>query len=215
LSAGPGDAPSLLVPCADGRRRATIRLVNVKTVFATVVALSVVGLAGPAQAGRPVVDQDDRAGDVKVFDEGGTDPSLTQNRSIDIRNFKVRPRGEGVRFELTIAKVLNSAKYLQILEVQFEAADPGQVWFLDALAVPQSPASGTAYYSPTLDADQAVSCQLRVSTKGRTVRIDVPADCVPREPGIMRAFAYLNDSRDPVPGFSEDSLRVSGRVDLG
>ena len=171
-------------------------------------ALAVVAtlLAAPvAHARTPVVDQTDPPGDVNIFDGGGTKPTTGQRRSIDLTRFTVARRGDDVRFTFHLARIVAGRTFDQIVEAQFVRG--GRDGFeLDVLANPQHK-TGTAYLEDT-------ACLVDVRTSRRTgiVRVDVPDKCMPNDAGVLKVSTYTQEKNGSGPGFSEDTMRVRGRV---
>jgi hypothetical protein len=176
---------------------------------AAVLAVAATVLVTPSAQARAdaLVDQTDPTGDVNVFDGGGTKPSTGQRRSIDLVRFTVARQGEEVRFTFRIARIVAGRTFDQIVEAQF--VKPGRDGFeLDVLANPQHK-NGTAFVDDTV-------CVVDVSTSRPTgtVRIDVPDRCLPEGEGVLRAITYTQEKNGSGPGFSEDTMRVKGRVAL-
>ncbi len=173
-------------------------------------ALALAGalLTSPAaQAAPAIVDQTDPTGDVNVFDGGGTKPTIGQRRSIDLIRFSVARHGDGVRLTFRIARIVAGRTFDQIVEAQF--VRPGRDGFeLDVLANPQHK-NGTAYVG-----DTACFVDVKTSRRTDTVRVDVPAGCLPEGEGVLRAITYTQEKNGSGPGFSEDNMRVKGRVVL-
>jgi hypothetical protein len=172
---------------------------------AAAVALAVTLLGPPAHAstGHLPLHATDPSGDVNVFDGGGTKPTTGQRKSIDLTSFTAARRGDGVRFSFTIARIAAGRTFDQIVTVSFDR-DSFQL-----IANPQSK-HATSYGGDTV-------CLADVSTSRRTgtVRVDVPRACIPAGTGVLQASAYLQEKNGSGPGFSEDRLRVPGRVSLG
>jgi hypothetical protein len=166
-------------------------------------------LAVPASAATDdlPIRQGDPAGDVTVFDGGGTKPTTGQRRTIDLRSFAVARRGAGVRFTFQIARIAAGRTFDQVVEAQLRRHGPDG-FLLDVLANPQHK-NGTAAYGSSF-------CVTGVHTSKRrgTVRVDVPDACVPQGAGVLRALTYLQEKNGSGPGFSEDTLRVPGEVAL-
>jgi hypothetical protein len=194
------------------RRDATIRDVKLRSALLPAVAalLFTAPLAvAPATAAASdlPIRQSDPVGDVNIFDGGGTKPTTGQRRTIDLERFVVKRRGDGVRFIFRIARIAAGRTFDQVVEAQLH--QPGRDGFvLDVLANPQHK-NGTAY------SDDAVClADVRTARRTGTVRVDVPGGCVPEGSGVLRATTYLQEKNGSGPGFSEDVLRVSGRVAL-
>jgi len=172
-----------------------------------VLALAATALVIPPVSAAALVDQRDPTGDVQIFDGGGTKPTTGQRRSIDLERFSVAPNDQYLRFTFTIARILAGRTFDQIVAAQFvpsgRAADE-----LDVLANPQHK-TGTAYIDST-------ACLLKVHTSRRsgTVRVDLPASCVPHGSGVLRVTTYTQERNGFGPGFSEDTMRVKGTVTL-
>jgi hypothetical protein len=174
---------------------------------ATLALAATVLTAPAAHAHTAIVDQTDRAGDVVIYDGGGTKPTTGQRKSIDLLRFTVTRQGDGVRFTFRIARVVAGRTFDQAVEAQF--VKPGRDGFeLDVLANPQHK-NGTAYVGNT-------ACLIDVHTSRRTgtVRVDVPDGCIPEGEGVLRAITYTVEKNGSGPGFSEDTMRVKGRVSL-
>jgi hypothetical protein len=173
------------------------------------LALAATVLAGPAaQAGSAVIaDQVDPTGDVNVFDGGGTKPSTGQRRTIDLERFTVTRTDDGVRLSFRIARITGSRNYDQIVEAQLQKTGSGG-FTLDVLANPQH-GNGSAYLAGTLCLTDVTS-----SRRTGTVRVDVPRECLPHGAGVLRVTTYTQEKNGSGPGFSEDTMRVRGRVAL-
>ena len=173
------------------------------------LALAATTLAAPpAQARSTVlVDQADPAGDVNIFDGGGTKPTTGQRRSIDLERFVVSRTNGGVRFTFRIARITAARSFDQVVEAQLQKPGRGGFTF-DVLADPQHK-NGTAYLGGTL-------CLTDVTTSRRTgtVRVDVPDKCLPKDAGVLRVSTYTQERNGSGPGFSEDTMRVRGRIRL-
>ena len=172
-------------------------------------ALAATVLAAPAQARADdlPIDRPDRTGDVNVFDGGGTKPTTGQRNSIDLTRFQVTRNQQYLRFTFTIARIVAGRTFDQIVEAQFVPVGRP----LDELVVLANPQHKTA---TTFSGTKA--CPLEVHTSRRTgrIRVDVPGSCVPRGDGVLRVSAYLQEKNGSGPGFSEDRMRVPGRVSL-
>ncbi|QIG45501.1 hypothetical protein G5V58_24585 [Nocardioides anomalus] len=178
--------------------RATALLAG--TALVAALALAAAAPAHARAADLPV-RASDPAGDVVVFDGGGTKPTTGQRTSIDLRSFSAVERGDGVRFSFTIARIVAGRTFDQVVAVSF-GRDAFQL-----LANPQQK-KGTAV--------GAAICSVDVSTTRATgtVRVDVPDRCLPDGAGVLRVSAYLQKKNGSGPGFSEDTLRVPGQVSL-
>jgi hypothetical protein len=180
-------------------------------VILRVAALAFAGivLIAPAARAHPsIVDQTDPSGDVTIFDGGGTKPSTAQRKTIDLERFTVTRTGQGARLTFRIARITGSRTYDQIVEAHFHRR--GQDGFdLDILANPQHK-NGTAYLAP------GTACFVDVSTLPRAgiVRLDLDDECLPPGAGVLRVTTYTQEKNGSGPGFSEDTLRVRGRVAL-
>ncbi len=169
-----------------------------------VLAVAATLLVAPAQAQTDdlPIAQADPIGDVNIFDGGGTKPTTGQRKSIDLTAFAVRHRGDGVRFSFTIARIAAGRTFDQVVTVSF-ARDR-----FNLLANPQR-RKGT-----TISTDTACLVDVSTARKTGTVRVDVPDDCLPDGPGVLRVSTYLQKKNGSGPGFSEDTMRVKGRVSL-
>jgi len=174
--------------------------------FALTLAASL--LAAPAADAAPaIVDQTDPSGDVNIFDGGGVKPTTAQRRTIDLERFSVIRTGDGVRLSFRIARITRSRTYDQIVTAQLET--PGGDGLLEVLANPRDKHSSAFVGDSTI-------CLVDVSTSRRsnTVRVDLPAGCVPHGPGVLRVTTYTQEKNGSGPGFSEDTMRVKGLVSL-
>jgi hypothetical protein len=174
-------------------------------VIVRAAALAALLLAVPATASARSTElpvrASDPAGDVVVFDGGGTKPTYGQRTSIDLRAFSAVERGDGVRFSFTIARIVAGRTFDQVVAVSF-GRDAFQL-----LANPQH-RKGTAV------GDAICSVAVSTSRATGTVRVDVPDRCLPDGAGVLRVSAYLQKKNGSGPGFSEDTLRVPGLVTL-
>lgn len=168
-------------------------------VLAAALSLLVVG---PARAADLPIQRSDPTGDVAIFDGGGTKPTTGQRKTIDLERFAVTRAGDEVRFTFRIARIAAGRTFDQVVAVSF-----GRGGF-DLQANPQHK-KGTAVSLEGF-------CSVGVSTTKRTgtVRVDVPLDCLPAGDGVLRVSTYLQEKNGSGPGFSEDVLRVPGRVSL-
>jgi len=176
---------------------------------AAVLALAATALVTPSAHARAdvLVDQTDPTGDVNVFDGGGTKPTTGQRRSIDLERFTVTRRDGEVRLTFRIARIVAGRTFDQVVEAQF--VKPGHGGFeLDVVANPQHK-NGTAFVDDTV-----CVVDVRASRRSSTVRVDVPERCIPDGEGVLRAITYTQEKNGSGPGFSEDELRVKGRVSL-
>jgi hypothetical protein len=167
-------------------------------------------LAAPAAQARPdvVVDQADHTGDVNVFDGGGTSPSTAQRKTIDLERFTVTRTGDGIRLSFRIARITGSRSYDQIVTAQLRR--PGRDGLLlDVLANPQG-----KHASAYVDGDTICLADVTTSRRTSTVRVDLPAVCVPDGAGVLRVTTYTQEKNGSGPGFSEDTMRVKGTVSL-
>ena len=182
-------------------RAAALTLASLLT--APTAPAAVAGPAAPA-----IVDQADHVGDVNVFDGGGTKPTTAQRKTIDLERFSVTAVGDGIRLSFRIARITRSRTYDQIVTAQLRT--PGKDGLLlDVLANPQG-RHATAYV------DDDTICLADVSTAQRTgtVRVDLPGGCVPHGSGVLRVTTYTQEKNGSGPGFSEDTMRVRGLVNL-
>jgi hypothetical protein len=179
-----------------------------RTVVLTLAATVLATPAAEARAGA-LVDQTDPSGDVNVFDGGGTKPTTAQRKTIDLERFTVTRRGDGVRLTFRIARITGSRTYDQIVTARLGKPGLGGS-MLDLLANPQGK-HATAYVG------DGTICLVDVTTSRRTdtVHVDLPAGCVPHEVGVLRVSTYTQEKNGSGPGFSEDTMRVKGRVSLG
>lgn len=166
------------------------------------VALLAALVAPSAAADDLPIRVSDPKGDVVVFDGGGTKPTTGQRNSIDLRSFSVARRGDTLRFTFDIARIVAGRTFDQVVAVGFDRDR------FTLLANPQQKV-GTAVAGLEF-------CEARVRTARATgtVRVDVPASCVPSGTGVLRVTTYLQEKNGSGPGFSEDVLRVPGQVAL-
>lgn len=185
---------------------ATIRDVMLRT---AVLAVAASLLAVPASAATDdlPIRQTDPSGDVTVFDGGGTKPTTGQRKTIDLTRFAVTRRGDGLTFTFTIARIAAGRTFDQVVEAQFRKRG-ARGFLLDVLANPQHK-NGSAFSGGSL-----CVTDVRTSKRTGTVRVDVPGRCIPGGVGVLRVSTYLQEKNGSGPGFSEDTLRVPGRVAL-
>lgn len=166
---------------------------------------------GPGNPGDVVIDKADPAGDVRIFDYDG--PSTALRKSIDLRHFTVI-EGEGeTRFVVRLKRIVPGGRFHQIVQVQLRPAADDQFWYASLGFSPQQPARSYADYSPTLDGDQARSCDgLRavVQRSRNEVRVDVPDRCLPDDPALIRVSSHYGPYRAEGVGYSQDRLRIPG-----
>ena len=174
--------------------------------LAAAAALVVVPPATAAPTDLPI-RQSDRVGDVNIFDGGGTKPTTGQRKSIDLTEFRVTREDQYVRFTFTIARIVAGRTFDQIVEAQF--VPRGRP--VDELVVLANPQHKTA---TTYSGGSACLLKVHTSRRRGTVRVDVPASCVPTGEGVLRVSTYLQEKNGSGPGFSEDTMRVKGTVAL-
>jgi hypothetical protein len=176
---------------------------------AVLAVLAVLVSAPAADARSAIVDQADPSGDVNVFDGGGTKPTTAQRKTIDLKRFTVTRTDDGVRLSFRIARITRTRTFDQIVTAQLREPD-GEGLLLDLLANPQGK-HATAYVG-----DNTI-CLTAVTTSRRTgtVRVDVPNECLLEGAGVLRVTTYTQEKNGSGPGFSEDTMRVKGRVSLG
>ena len=188
--------------------------------LAGIAALVAVALAIPAAQAAPgdvIVNQADARGDVRLrsYDGGLTD---AQRRTIDMRKVTLQEQSAGaVRFRVKLKQITTARKFDQIILVTLLPDNDEDVWSASVGFSPQDKALGYAYYSPTLDGDDVVSCDpltTVVRRAKRTVQVDVPRRCLPREPAVIVVGSYTGTFRAEGGGYSEDRLRVLGTHDL-
>jgi hypothetical protein len=187
---------------------------------AALVALVAVGLAVPAAQAAPgdvIVSQADARGDVRLrnHDGGLTD---AQRRTIDMRKVTVQEQSAGaVRFRVKLKQITTARKFDQIILVTLLPDNDEDVWSASVGFSPQDKALGYAFYSPTLDGDDTVSCDpltTVVRRAKRTVQVDVPQRCLPKEPAVIVVGSYTGTFRGEGGGYSEDRVKVLGTHDL-
>jgi hypothetical protein len=191
-----------------------------------VAAGVLLGAAPPAHA-SPIVDKDDRHGDVKVIgDTTGVDPAITS--SIDLRHVTVIRQGHGVRLVVRLKEVLPpKGRYFQ--EIGFTLIEPGAPsWFgpapgsiFLAIVTPQHLGTAGALYLDDLEGEEPMDeeelfCHVAASKGARVVSIVVPDRCLPPDAGRLVVTSDLIDKRnaDGNPLLVEDELAVGGRIDL-
>lgn len=180
-----------------------------RTVAGTAVLTAVTALAPAASGagGDLPIEKSDPTGDVNIFDGGGTKPTTGQRRSIDLTEFRVAREGQYLRFTFTIARIVAGRTFDQIVEAQFVPRGRPA----DELVVLANPQHKTA---STYSGGSACLLKVHTSRRSGTVRVDVPAGCVPAGEGVLRVSAYLQEKNGSGPGFSEDTMRVRGLVAL-
>jgi len=181
--------------------------VRLRTAAVAVAATLLAVPAAHATTGGLPIAQSDPAGDVNIFDGGGTKPTTGQRKTIDLESLTVSRRDDGVRFAFKIARITGAKTFDQVVSVQFQKTGPDG-FVLDVLANPQHK-HGSAFSGGTF-------CTTDVTTSLRTgtVRVDVPDECVPRGSGVLRVSTYTQEKNGSGPGFSEDTMRVRGTVAL-
>jgi hypothetical protein len=190
------------------------------------------GSALPAQA-SPIVDKSDRHGDVKVHGSAdAVDPAIIS--SVDLRHVTVTRQGHGVRVVIRLKEVLPSrGRYVQQigftlasdLEPGWLGSAPGSIFM--AIVTPQHLGSAGAFYLDDLggdgpegeggEEDEPLICHVAASKGARVVSIVVPDRCLPPDAGQLTVTSILFDKRSLDEAdlvFIEDSLTVSGQVDL-
>ena len=188
--------------------------------LAAAAALVAVALAVPAAQAAPrdvIVSQADARGDVRLrsYDGGLTD---AQRRTIDMRKVTIQEHTAGsVRFRVKLKQITTARKFDQIVLVDLLPDNDEDVWSASIGFSPQDKALGYAYYSPTLDGDDVVSCDPLTTVVRRakgTVQVDVPQKCLPKDPAVIVVGSYTGTFRGEGVGYSEDRLKVLGTHDL-
>ena len=182
-------------------------------------ALATAAFAVPSVQAAPgdvIATQIDARGDVRLrgYDGGLTD---AQRRTIDIRKVTVQERAGAVRMIVKLKQLTSARKFDQIIDVRMIPDNDDEFWSATAGFSPQNRALGYAYYSPTLDGDDVVSCDpltAVVRRAKRTVRLDVPAKCLPKEAARIIVGSYTGTFRGEGVGYSEDRLNVRGTHQL-
>ena len=181
--------------------------------------LATTAFAAPSAQAAPgdvIVTQTDARGDVRLrgYDGGLID---AQRRTIDIRKATVQERAGAVRMIVKLKKLTTARKFDQIIEVRMIPGNDDEFWSATAGFSPQNRALGYAFYSPTLDGDDVVSCDpltAVVRRAKRTVYLDVPSKCLPKEPAKIIVGAYTGTFRGEGGGYSQDRLNLSGTHQL-
>lgn len=182
-------------------------------------ALAATAVAAPSAQAAPgdvIVTQTDARGDVRLrgYDGGLTD---AQRRTIDIRKVTVQERAGAVRMIVKLKKLTTARKFDQIIEVRMIPDNDDEFWSATAGFSPQNRAMGYAFYSPTLDGDDVVSCDpltAVVRRAKRTVHLDVPSKCLPKDAAKIIVGAYTGTFRGEGVGYSQDRLNVMGAHQL-
>jgi hypothetical protein len=170
------------------------------------LAVAATALAVPsAYAGPATVDQTDPTGDVNVLDGGGGKPTTAQRLTIDLERFSAIRTPAGLELSFRIARITGSRSFDQVVEAQLQRT--GRDGFvMDVAASPQHQ-NATAYLDDTICVGD-----VRTSRRSSTVRVTVPAACVPAGSGVLRVITYTQKRNGSGPGFSEDTMRVKGQV---
>ena len=74
-----------------------------------------------------------------------------------------------------------------------------------------------AYYTPDVTTDDFVACDpltARVKPKIKVVLLDVPHECLPPDPVKIRVTSATGAFRSEGVGFSRDTLKVLGLIDV-
>ncbi len=197
--------------------RSSRLLVSLAATAATVGLLATSPSVAHAAPGDTVVSVTDPAGDVKLYnDDGGL--SDKQRRSIDLRKLTVKERAGGdMRFIVKLKQLTTSRRFDQIVEVRLLPTDPDAFWSATVGMSPQHRNLAYAFYSPTLDGDDTVSCdplRAKVREARRTVSVDVPKRCLPKDPARVRVGSYTGHFRSEGVGYSRDRLKPPGSYDL-
>lgn len=184
---------------------------------ATLVAATLALPAAQAAPGDVIVSQTDARGDVRLrsHDGGLTD---AQRRTIDMRKVTIQEQSGGaVRFRVKLKQITTARKFDQIILVDLLPDNDDDFWSASVGFSPQDKALGYAYYSPTLDGDDVVSCDplmTVVRRAKRTVQVDVPQRCLPKDAAVIAVGSYTGTFRAEGGGYSEDRLKVLGTHDL-
>ena len=190
-----------------------------RSIHVAAVALALVALAVPTASAAPgdvIVSQTDKKGDVRLrsYDGGLTD---AQRKSIDLQKGTVQEQSGAVRFKVKVKQITTAKKFDQVFQVTLTPDNDEDVWSTTIGFSPQHKTQGYAYYSPTLDGDDVVSCdplKTVVRKKKRTVQIDVPQLCLPKKPAVIEFGGFTGVFRGEGVGYSEDYLKVLGTYDL-
>ena len=186
------------------------------TLAAALATLALVAPSAQAAPGDVIVGQADARGDVRLRgNDGGL--SDAQRRSIDMRKVTVSETAGGVRIVVKLKELTTARKFDQIIEVLMLPDNDEDVWSATVGFSPQNRALGYAFYSPTLDGDDVVSCDplaTVVRRAKRTVQIDVPSKCLPKERARIVVGSFTGTFRGEGVGYSEDRLNVRGTHQL-
>jgi hypothetical protein len=189
-----------------------------RPLLAVVATLAVALVAPPAPAapGDVIVSQTDARGDVRLLsDDGGL--TVGQRRSIDIRKATLKELAGGVRFSVKLKRLTTARRFSQVIYFQLVPDNDEDVWSTTVGFSPQNRASGYAYYSPTVDGDNVVSCDplpTIVRRPNRTVQLDVPNKCLPKKPARIQVTTATGAFRGEGVGHSRDRLKIVGAYDL-
>ena len=183
-----------------------------RTLAVALAALALVVPSAQSAPGDVIVSQTDARGDVRLRgDDGGL--SKAQRRSIDLRKVTLTQHAGGVRIAVKLKQLTTARKFDQIVEVLMLPDNDEDIWSTTVGFSPQNRALGYAVYSPTLDGDDVVSCDpltTVVRRVKRTVRIDVPTKCLPKEPARIVVGSFTGTFRGEGVGYSEDRLNLRG-----
>src|SRR4051812_42148438 len=191
----------------------------------TVILVALVFPLAAAAAAEPViVAVSDPANDAHNTTDSGL--SNADRRSIDIRRLVVTDEGDTVRFTFRILRVARSPRLTQIFLVDIATKQlPYSQLSIATHPLTRPPLTNDGlHHSMGIEgADTAqgfVEChRLHVSMRNgaRTFWVEVPKRCLPAGPARLKVYTQtvqgpgLSDNAQ----YSEDTLRIRGRYDLG
>jgi hypothetical protein len=174
-------------------------------------------VAAPAARAALIVSATDPTGDVKLLsDSGGL--TVDQRKSIDLRKVAIQDGADSTRFIFKIKRITVSPDFEQMVFVSMRSpagADPA--YSADIGISAQSRDLAYAYYSPDVTGEDLVACDpltAQVKPKVKIVLLDVPHECLPPNPVKIRVTSATGAFRSEGVGFSRDTLKVLGLIDV-
>lgn len=183
---------------------------------ATGLSLALLVTAAPAHAGL-VVSATDPTGDVKLLsDSGGL--TVDQRKSIDLRKVTITDGADSTRFAFKIKRLTVAKSFEQMVFVTMRSpagADPA--YSADIGISAQTRDLAYAYYTPDVTGEDLVACDpltAKVKPKLKVVLLDVPHACLPPDPVKIRVTSATGAFRSEGTGFSRDTLKILGLIDV-
>jgi hypothetical protein len=190
----------------------------IRRLIATSVAVALLAVGAPANAGQLVVDATDKFNDVKLLsDDGGL--TLAQRQSIDFRRIKIIESSDSTRFKIALKQVLPNADFDQMVFVTLTGKGVTPVQRTDVGLTAQNSSKGLSYanYTPDTSGEDVVACDpldAKVRKKQNVVFLDVPHSCLPDVPVKIKVLTVTGFFRAEGVGYSRDTYVLPGTFEV-